>query len=102
MTKKIFFTDASLQPLDFLTRGEGGSTQGSGSIRQTDKKRRRDIRWVSVTGTTGNWQHHKKRQEKDGVHQGGLKRHRYQFKLLATSEETGKGWGTSGSSKRDR
>ncbi len=44
-----------------------------------------------MTGTTGNWQHHKKRQEKEGSHQVGLKRDRYQFKLLATlDEETGK------------
>lgn len=35
--------DTSLQPLDLLARGEGGSSQGSGNIR-TDKKRRRDIR----------------------------------------------------------
>jgi hypothetical protein len=31
-----------------------------------------------------------KRQEKKEGHKVGLKRHRYQFKLLATSEETGK------------
>jgi hypothetical protein len=56
----------------------------------------RDNRWVSVTRTTGNWHHHKKRQEREEGHKASLKRHRYHFKLLATSAETGKGWGAFG------
>jgi hypothetical protein len=43
-----------------------------------------------------------KRQEKKEEDQVGV-RYRYHFKQLATSyEETGKGGGTSGGSKRDR
>jgi len=42
-----------------ISIGEWGSTQGSGNIRQTDKKRRRDIRYVYRRGGqhTGQWQH---------------------------------------------